>query len=171
MCSRRSLTLLVAVVASLARAAEPGSPPKVSAEMKSFDFYPGDWSCKVTQFPEGKVNPVAVRVRKILGGSWLSVRVFDEKEVQETDEFKGYDAEQKQFRHLAIWPGGSESFVSAGWEENKLISLREGPGNAKARTTMTKLSETAYSHLFEEDVGQGFQPVFEKKCTKRRSKP
>ncbi len=133
--------------------------------MATLEFYVGSWGCTGHDLTKNVDIPLHIEVHKVLGGSWLSVRVFrDGKQV--SDEFKGYDADRKKYVHLFVDKGGAGTLVSDGWTGDHMSFLEEASSSNPARTVFTKLGETSFSHKWEVDSGNGFKTVFEKICRK-----
>jgi hypothetical protein len=181
--------LLIAALPALACASAPARsrPPEAprapsfrppDPEMAALDFYEGSWSCRTYDYPGGKKTegPAAtVRVARVLGGHWYKVEVDIAPSEAEpagwhTEEYKGYDPEFKKWVHLALAdvPGGwVRPVVSDGLRDNKMIwtPLEPQPGPPQ-RAIMTRLSDSEYDHVAEEDGGAGFAPAWSKRCLK-----
>ncbi len=147
--------------------------PAVNADMTSFSFYVGHWSCRGAELDDKDrvvaEYPLAIDVEPLLDGSWLSVVVAKDG-APVTTELKGYSPADRRYHHVWATGGGAwGSLSSDGWHGDEMTFVDDHPTSDPERMVFTRISSSRYAHRAEVQTPSGWHTTFRKTCDKTAS--
>jgi pyruvate/2-oxoglutarate dehydrogenase complex dihydrolipoamide acyltransferase (E2) component len=168
--------------AAPAAAAAPMAPPKPDPQVDAlFKGWEGNWKCDTT-FAANSMGPGApemkvkseVKIKKQPGGFWYkgdySIKKSKAMPGMNGTFLFGYDPGLKAPVTINYDDmGGYATGTAAGATADKLQFTGEGHMagmKMKTRETMTKKSDKEIEHVYEMDMGKGFQPMGTDVCKK-----